>query len=142
VTPTDDNHSWTLESYIAHNEAMRERDRQELEKQAKEYERRLESLNHENARVSAAADKSVPRELFDLTVGPIKDFMAQEQGRGIGVDRSKSTIAWAVAVVASLIAIGAFVFTGKLGGVAPPVTINMPSAAPTQTTTTTIPAIR
>jgi hypothetical protein len=36
-----------------------------LQIQAKEYERRLESLNHENARILAAGEKSVTSEKFD-----------------------------------------------------------------------------
>jgi hypothetical protein len=36
-----------------------------LELQAKEYERRLDVLNHENERISEILKQSIPREVFD-----------------------------------------------------------------------------
>lgn len=73
-----------------------------LEKQAKEYERRLEGLNHENARILAAQDKSVSAEKFDGAISQLyqkientiadlrkdvvdlKEFKQKYEGRGQG----------------------------------------------------------
>jgi hypothetical protein len=73
-----------------------------LKLQAKEYERRLTDLNHENARILAAQEKSVSVEKFDGAVGQIyekhdstmrelrkdiidlKEFKQKQEGKGQG----------------------------------------------------------
>lgn len=89
---------WAIELF---NEKIKSRDK-DLLKQAREYERRLESLNHENARILAAQDKSVSVEKFDGTVSQIfqkmentigdlrkdmidlKEFKQKQEGKGQG----------------------------------------------------------
>ena len=67
--------------------------------QAREYERRLNDLNHENARVLAQQDKSVSVEKFEGVVSqiyskiddikkdilPLSDFKQNTEGRGTGM---------------------------------------------------------
>lgn len=73
-----------------------------LKAQAREYERRLEGLNHENERILASQEKSVSVEKFDGEVGKIyqqmentistlrkdivdlKEFKQKQEGRGQG----------------------------------------------------------
>jgi chromosome segregation ATPase len=73
-----------------------------LKLQAKEYKRRLDELNNENARILAAQEKSVSVEKFDGEIGKIyqqmentigvlrrditdlKEFKQKQEGRGQG----------------------------------------------------------
>jgi hypothetical protein len=87
--------------------------------QAKEYERRLEILNHEQSRLGADRERYLPRENFDLFKSDavnrqelafkevnswrktVDEFMALSAGRDKGL-----SIAWVVAI-----GIGGFVMT-------------------------------
>lgn len=89
---------WVMKFF---EEKIKTRDK-DLKKQAKEYERRLGDLNHENARILAAQDKSVSVEKFDGTVSQIyqklentigelrrdiidlKEFKQKQDGKGQG----------------------------------------------------------
>jgi len=67
--------------------------------QAREYERRLNDLNHENARVLAQQDRSVSVEKFEVVISqvyskiddikkdilPLSDFKQKTEGRGTGM---------------------------------------------------------
>ena len=44
--------------------------------QAKEYERRLDALNHEHERIAANQASSIPREVFDRVIGQHESRMA------------------------------------------------------------------
>ena len=81
--------------------------------QAKEYERRLEGLNHENARIITAANLSVSRELFDARIIPLESYVTLAQGRGAGARDNRAAIAWVLAAIMALITIGGFVFRAK-----------------------------
>lgn len=61
---------------IVRLEERQKADRQARKLQAVEYERRLEALNHENARILANAAIYLPREVFD---GYVKEAAAREQ---------------------------------------------------------------
>lgn len=83
------------------DEKIKTRDK-DLLKQAKEYERRLGELNHENARILAAQEKSVSIDKFDGVTGQIyqklettigelrrdivdlKEFKQKQEGKGQG----------------------------------------------------------
>lgn len=89
---------WAMKFF---DEKIKSRDK-ELGKQAKEYERRLGDLNHENARILAAQDKSVSVDKFEGAVGQIyqklenttgelrkdiidlKEFKQKQDGKGQG----------------------------------------------------------
>jgi vacuolar-type H+-ATPase subunit H len=54
--------------------------------------------------LSSAVDK------LEVTMKPALEYVSSAAGRGVGVKDSQANIAWAVALVASLIAIGSFMF--------------------------------
>ena len=77
-----------------------------LKLQAKEYERRLEVLNHENERIAEILKQSIPREIFDRSLESMNakiqintDYMNAEKGRM----RLERFIPWAIAVAALVI---------------------------------------
>lgn len=49
-----DQEGWNIKTLKEHFEEMHKRDREALQLQAEEYERRLSDLNHEHARIAAA----------------------------------------------------------------------------------------
>lgn len=85
---------WAMKHF---KEKIRSRDK-ELAKQAKEYERRLSDLNHENARILAAQDKSVSVDKFEGAINQVyskfeetrkdlaslNDFKQKQEGKGQG----------------------------------------------------------
>jgi hypothetical protein len=164
---------WSIETYAAHNEALRaaeekfqrEVDRryaevklaeekallvkQRADEQALGLAREIQTYKDEKANqlreqitgerglyatkndLSSAVDK------LEVTMKPALEYVSGAAGRGAGIKDSQATIAWVVAIIASLIAIGSFVFRTPQ-----PVQVIMPTGMPTQTTTTTIPAVR
>jgi hypothetical protein len=78
---------------------------QQLILQAKEYERRLGGLNHENDRIMEILKQSIPREVFDREFSAINariqintDFMNASKGKGTGMNSL-----WVIGVAAVLI---------------------------------------
>ena len=74
--------------------------------QAKEYERRLEVLNHENERIDEVLKQSIPREIFEREKESLNakiqfntDYINAEKGRM----RLERFIPWAIAVAALVI---------------------------------------
>ena len=65
---------WTLSTFIAHTKALRESDREALKLQAAEYERRLDNLNHEHARIAATQITYVSREIWDRAEKEDRDW--------------------------------------------------------------------
>ena len=75
-----------LEREIAHLHRLLEERDKALVLQAREYERRLEDLNHEASRIAEAARQSVPREKYE----------ADERARRAQV------LAWIMAAIAAM----------------------------------------
>jgi len=89
---------WAMKHF---DEKIKSRDK-ELKKQAREYERRLDGLNHEAARILAAQEKSVSSDKFDGAISQIyqridglvlelrkdiielKEFKQKQEGKGQG----------------------------------------------------------
>ena len=171
---------WTIETYAAHNEALRdaaekfqrEVDRrytevklaeekallvkQRADEQALGLAREIQTYKDEKANqlreqitgerglYASKNDLSSAVDKLQVTMKPALDFVSSATGRGTGVKDSQQNIAWVVALVMGLIAIGSFVFRASPAAVAPQV-IMVPApviAPPTTTTTTTIPAPR
>lgn len=91
----------------------------ERDKQAKEYERRLGELNHENERILNVLEKSIPREVFDREIGSMNaktqintDFMNSAKGRGMGMNSvwviAVAGIVMVCAVISMIIAVLAY----------------------------------
>lgn len=62
---------WTLATLKEHWERIHEKDMQALELQAKEYERRLDALNHEHARIAAAQSTYVSYSVLAAVISMI-----------------------------------------------------------------------
>jgi hypothetical protein len=93
-----------VSQYDLLEEKIRSRD-ENLILQAKEYERRLEGLNHENERIMEILKQSVPREVFDRVVEGINsriqintDYMNATKGKGTGMNSL-----WAIGIAAVLV---------------------------------------
>jgi hypothetical protein len=96
--------------------ALRKREQelrdQNLVLQAKEYERRLETLNNENGRILAAGAKSVDREYFESRINAVIDrvLVAEKKltemgGRTGGLALAKSDILSVLPILISMIAL-------------------------------------
>jgi hypothetical protein len=79
--------------------------------------------------LSSAVDK------LEVTMKPALEYVSSAAGRGVGIKDSQTNIAWVVALIMGLLAIGSFVFRSGQ-----PVQVIMPSAAPSITTTTPVPS--
>lgn len=169
---------WSIESYAAHNEALRiaeeklqtERDRRYAEVKAAEEKALLvkqraddqalslareiqtykdekanelrEQIGRERGMYATKADIAAITEKFEALNKPVVEFMAQAMGRGSGMSSTWSMIALGVSLLIGLLALGSFAF--KSSGSTPQVIV-VPApvvSPPTQTTTTTIPAVR
>jgi hypothetical protein len=93
-----------VNQYDLLEEMIRGRD-ERLKIQALEYERRLETLNHENERIMEILKQSVPREVFDKVVEGINsriqintDYMNATKGKGTGMNSL-----WVVGIAAVLV---------------------------------------
>lgn len=85
-------------------EMIHSRDR-ELILQAKEYERRLEQLNNDNARIQEILKLSIPREVFDREMSSLNakiqintDYMNSMKGKGTGMNSL-----WVIGAAAALL---------------------------------------
>lgn len=67
-----------------HWRELREKDDRALSVQAKEYERRLEDLNHEASRILAANAANVSREVFDKTIGDLNRRVDENKNEILG----------------------------------------------------------
>jgi hypothetical protein len=158
---------WTLESYIAHNEALRladkefllERDRRYLEvalerekavrikddadkralglsrdaqtyKDTKANELR-EQINSERGAYALKTDITAISEKMDSALRPIMEYIAADRGRGIGALDNRATMAWVVAFVIALIAIGSFAFRAERSSPVTPQIIYVPAPSGT-----------
>lgn len=71
--------------------------------QATEYERRLESLNHENERIMEILKQSIPREVFDREINSIRTRLGQVEAANIkqeGKHQLTQYIPWVIAAAA------------------------------------------
>lgn len=68
-----------FEEKLAALDKLRKQEAETLIIQAKEYERRLEGLNHEAKRIDEAANKSVSREVFDTFLRGDSAWKAQSE---------------------------------------------------------------
>lgn len=111
-----------IHHYDLLEEMIRERD-QRLILQAKEYERRLESLNHENERIMEILKQSVPREVYDRGLESINskigiaietlnskiqintDYINAAKGKGTGANAVIGYIFGAAGFLAALVAV-------------------------------------
>jgi len=136
---------WTIEAYVAHNEALRtaeekfqaERDRRYAEVQI-EREKALrikergdtaalllareiqtykdmkanelrEQISSERGLYATKPDLVTLSDKFAAAVKPLDDYVSVARGRGFGAQDNRTLIAWAITVIASLLAIGSFV---------------------------------
>ena len=74
-----------------------------LEKQAREYERRLESLNGEHDRISKAQSSFVNREIFEEWKSRMDVFVASNTGRAEGIGKTTAVIYAVVVLAASVL---------------------------------------
>lgn len=88
-----------------------------LKLQAKEYERRLNELNHENERILAAQNKAVSFERYEVEhrfiiekLNILQEMGSKQRGEAIGV---KSTLFYVISVLALLISIAAIILGVK-----------------------------
>jgi hypothetical protein len=86
-------------------EMIHSRDR-ELILQAKEYERRLETLNNDNERIQEILKQSIPREIFDRTLGALitrievlENYKTKQEGRS----QLTQYVPWIIAAAAILL---------------------------------------
>ncbi len=113
---------WTLEGYVAHNEALREADAKFHQERDQRYQER-DVANKMAVRAALdAADKASEKTemaLKEYKIGAnewrstVQDVLARGQGKDTGGTESRGQIAWVVAIIASLIAIGSFVFRAQ-----------------------------
>lgn len=83
-----------------------------LNLQAKEYERRLETLNHENARILEAQSKSVSLEKYELEIERLQqDLVTLQKKDSTDIGRKEgATATWAyvlagIAIIISIVGI-------------------------------------
>jgi len=178
--PTITEDGWTIATYAAHNEALREaeskfqneRDRRYLEVEA-EKDRALqikeeankialqlardiqtykdmkanelrEQINSERGSYATKRDLSMEIDKIETMLEPMSRYIDTVQGKGSAYSSGWNWLVGLALLIVSLIAIGSFVFHSPASTQQPQVII-MPApinAPPTQTTTTTIPAIR
>jgi len=86
---------------------------QALKIQAAEYERRLEALNNEAARINQAAARSVSRELFDATIKSLDDKVHHSAQYGA---QTKGMYSGSTITITIMISIGALLLA--LAGIA------------------------
>jgi hypothetical protein len=84
----------------------------QLALQAKEYERRLQDLNHENERILIVLERSIPREVFDRTVEGMNaktqlntDYINSAKGKGTGANAVIGYIFGVAGFLAALVAV-------------------------------------
>lgn len=147
---------WTLDTYAAHSDAMRaceekfqaERDRRYTEvKAAKEQAEHValvlarqiqtykdeqanelrEQINRERGLYASHVDLTALAEKFTVMHQPMLEFMASQRGRVGGAGDNRTIIAWVVALLVSLIAIGSFVFDQRAPATAQPQIIYVPA---------------
>jgi len=140
---------WTLETYVAHNEAMREADarlQQERDRRYSEVKSAEEKALHvkeqadrdalglareiqaykderannlreqiaaERGEYATKADIKSLSDKFDAANKPVVEFMSSMSGRGAGFADGRAILAWVVALIAGLIAVGSFFFRVK-----------------------------
>ena len=82
------------------------------ELQAKEYERRLEGLNHKAARIITAAERAVLREVFEPWQAMVNEFITERRvvidtsQQGAAVDaRTLSLVIGGVGVIIAIVAV-------------------------------------
>lgn len=122
---------WTIATYAAYSDALREADARLMEERDLRYKERDEANKQAVKAAMAAADKAAEKTevaLKEYKVGAnewrstVQDLIARQGGQSQGKDASWGMLLGAAALIASLIAIGTFVFR------AAPVV--MPPAAP------------
>jgi len=69
-----------------------------------------EQINSERGLYATKADLLALSDKFDAAHRPVVEFMAAAIGTGMGGKRERDQIAWVIAIIAALIAIGSFVF--------------------------------
>ena len=91
---------------------LRAEDRRALDIQAREYERRLDALNHEHARLDKAQLAYVPRETYEHFMeetrewrGRVETFMSEQAGARKGIDRTAQIALGVIALMASIASI-------------------------------------
>ena len=92
-------HGWTLMTLKEHYDALRLAEAGALKIQAIEYERRLDALNGEQARIAKSQSTYVSRELWDAFKTQVDTFMAAHTGR-----TQMLTIMFAVVVLIAAVA--------------------------------------
>jgi len=92
-----------------------------------------EQINSERGLYASKSDLVALGEKLDAQLKPIESYILGAQGRGAGMTENRAVIAWAVALIASLIAIGTFVFRAPPPAVQSPQIIYVPTQPPPTT---------
>jgi hypothetical protein len=69
-----------------------------------------EQISSERGLYASKGDLNAMNEKIEAQMKPLNEFAASLRGHGTGVQDNRSLIAWVVALIAALIAIGTFVF--------------------------------
>jgi hypothetical protein len=70
-----------------------------------------EQIASERGNYATKTDLGAAVEKLEVTMKPMLNYMASQQGRGIGANDNRANIAWVIALITSLLAIGSFVFS-------------------------------
>lgn len=99
---------------------VRRGDQKALELQAKEYERRLEALNHEADQLKEMQGRYVPREVYEKDLASLReeikvnnDWRIKQEGQGVGKGAYSDMFKWLVPVLLTITFFLIMYFTRK-----------------------------
>lgn len=99
---------------------VRRGDQKALELQAREYERRLEALNHEADQLKEMQGRYVPREVYEKDMASLReeikvnnDWRIKQEGQGVGKGAYGDIFKWLVPVLLTITFFLIMYFTQK-----------------------------
>ena len=72
-----------------------------------------EQIASERGNYATKNDLSAAVEKLEVTMKPILSYMSSQQGKGIGIQDNRTSIAWVITFIVSMIAIGTFLFNSR-----------------------------